>query len=264
MKKKLIALDIDGTLINGGSPLSERAIEVLSRLVREGHEVVFASGRPVRAIMPYYLSIHCSSPIIAYNGLWSHRPQALGKKPGYVFKKDIVQEIYDKCKDRISSFMAESETVIYSSKHDDYLDMFFPYEGMKEIISPNVELKEDVLTVLFCPKTEEDNKYIEELVESYDGYGYRRWTNSPYAEMYRKGITKGFGLELIQKALKIGKDDTIAIGDSDNDFEMLQKAKYAYAIKGCKSKKLLSAFLTTEKGLNEDGAIATLEKLLLK
>ncbi len=259
----LIALDIDGTLVNGGEPLSPKAKDILSRLVKEGHEVIFASGRPIRAIMPYYRAIDCSSPIIAYNGLWSHRPETLGKKPGYVFKKEVVQEIFDKCKDKLKSFMAESETTIYSSTHDDYLDTFFPYNGMKEITSPNVKLEEDVLTVLFCASPEDD-KYIQELVESYPGYGYRHWTNSPYSEMYRKGITKGFGLELIQKALNIGKENTIAIGDSDNDFEMLERAKYAYAVKGCKSKKLLSSFPTTEKGLDEDGAVLELEKLLLK
>ncbi len=263
MEKKLIVLDIDGTLIKDNEPLSLKAKEVLSKLVKEGHEVVFASGRPIRAILPYYESIGCHSPIIAYNGLWSHRPLTLGKKPGYCFKKEDVQKIYDEVKDKVASFMAESETAIYSLIHDDYLDMFFPYKGMEEIAGPSLTFKEDLLTVLF-ESSKENEKYIEEAISAYPEYGFRRWTNSPYSELYRIGIDKGFGVKLIQNALGISKENTIAIGDSDNDFTMLETAKTAYAIKGSKSKKLLSSFKATDKSLAEDGAVLILEELLLK
>lgn len=263
MKKKLIALDIDGTLVRGGNPLSPKAKDILSRLVKEGHEIVFASGRPVRAILPYYESVGCKSPMIAYNGLWVHRPEQLGKKPGYSFKKEDIQEIYDKVKDRLIAFMAESETNIYSSVHEGYLDIFFPYKGMNEITNPNVEIKEDVLTVLFRADPEDD-PYIEEVVNSYEGYGYRHWTNSPYSEMYRIGHNKGSGLKLIQEALGFEKDDIIAIGDSDNDMEMLELAGHPFAVKGCKSKQLTDIFPVTDYPLEEDGAVLMLEKLLLK
>lgn len=262
MKKKLIALDIDGTLTDDGKPLSPLAIDILIRLKDMGHEIIFASGRPIRAILPYQNAIGSSSPIIAYNGLWTHRSSSFGKKHGYMFKKEIVQEIYDKAKDKLIVFEAESETNIYCNVHDDYLNLFFPYKGMNEIRMDDVVLKEDVLTVLF--KTDpKDDEFLKDLVESYPGYGYRHWTNSPYSEMYIKGIDKAFALRLIQKALSIGKEDTIAIGDSDNDYDMLKAAGTAYAMKGCKSKKLLSSFPSTDEGLSEDGAVKMLEKLLL-
>lgn len=262
MKKKLIALDIDGTLTNGSLPLSEKTIKILKELSKEGHEIVLASGRPIRAILPYLNEIGIASPFIAYNGLWAHRSSSFLVKKGYMFKKEIVQEIYDKAKDKLISFMAESETNIYCSSHDDYLDMYFPYAGMNEIKGNPVKIEEDVLTVLFKCE-DKDVEFLKELVESYPGYGYRHWTSSPYSEMYMKGIDKGFALSLIQKALDISKEDTIAIGDSDNDFEMLEKAKYAYAMKDSKSKKLLSSFPHTKKGLMEDGAALTLKELLL-
>ncbi len=263
MKKKLIALDIDGTLTNGNAPLSLKTVEVLRRLNEEGHEIVLSSGRPIRAIMPYIKEIGTSSPFIAYNGLWAHRYSSFLIKKGYMFNKDIVQEIYDKAKDKLLSFMAESETNIYCSNHDDFLDMYFPYKGMNEICSLDVEIKEDVLTVLFKSE-DEDVEFLKELVESHPGYGYRHWTSSKYSEMYMKGIDKGFALSLIQKALNISKEDTIAIGDSDNDYEMLLNAGHPYAMSDSKSKKLLSRFPHTKKGLSEDGAALTLEELLLK
>ncbi len=263
MKRKLIALDMDGTVIENGNQFSEKTIEVLSKLVKAGHEVVFSTGRPVRSIAPYYEAIGCKSLIIAYNGLWIHRPNELGKVPGYAFKKEVIQEIYNKIKDRISSFEAESETKIYGSEHNEYLDLFFPYKGMEKIISDNLIFEEDLLTVVILPKKGEQ-QFVFDVINSFEGYGYRPWTASDYGEMYRVGFNKGSGVRQAQKMLNIKKEDTIAIGDSDNDYEMLSEAGMPFAMKSSKSKRLLSSFRTTDFSLKEDGAALMLEKLLLK
>ena len=48
MTKKMIAVDLDGTLLNSESKLSDFTIETIKKISKKGHQVVIATGRPYR------------------------------------------------------------------------------------------------------------------------------------------------------------------------------------------------------------------------
>lgn len=262
MKKMLIALDMDGTLINGGEEFSPRTIEILRRLKEEGHIIVLASGRPLRAMIPYHEAIDGNGPLIAYNGLLIENPKNPQREISYAFDKHVIQEIYEEIKPYLLSFMAEDEKTIYASEVDMYLDTYFPYATMGLKTGDALMFERDLLTALMHHEKKYDN-IIQQIVEKHEGYGYRHWTGAAYSEVYRQGFNKGSCLKLIQERLGFDKETTIAIGDSDNDYEMLCLAKYAFATKGCKSKRLAAAFPPTKGDVKEEGAVSTLEELLL-
>jgi hydroxymethylpyrimidine pyrophosphatase-like HAD family hydrolase len=62
--------------------------------------------------------------------------------------------------------------------------------------------------------------------------------------------------------LGIGKENVIAFGDSDNDYEMLLLAGRPFVMEGCHSPLLLQAFPHTKKGNDQDGLALALEDLL--
>lgn len=69
MKKRyLIALDMDGTLLDDKKEISKETKEYLKYLENDGNVIAIASGRPLRAIMPYYNEIGLTGPIACYNG----------------------------------------------------------------------------------------------------------------------------------------------------------------------------------------------------
>jgi hydroxymethylpyrimidine pyrophosphatase-like HAD family hydrolase len=70
MTKKLIFIDLDGTLLNDSFELTPCTQNVLKRISEKGHKVVLASGRPPRAILPYYEELGLKTPFIAYNGTY--------------------------------------------------------------------------------------------------------------------------------------------------------------------------------------------------
>ena len=54
MKNKLIAIDLDGTLLRKDESLGELSKNVLQNLIQRGHVVVLISGRPTRSLLPIY------------------------------------------------------------------------------------------------------------------------------------------------------------------------------------------------------------------
>ena len=73
-KKYLIAIDLDGTLLNKKSKISLANKLYLRKLERQGHKVILASGRPSRAVKFFRKQIGLHTPIICYNGAFCFHP----------------------------------------------------------------------------------------------------------------------------------------------------------------------------------------------
>ena len=68
MKYKLIATDMDGTLLNSDNKISDKTIDVLHKAIKEGIYVVLSTGRILRSALYYARSIELGNPIVACNG----------------------------------------------------------------------------------------------------------------------------------------------------------------------------------------------------
>ncbi|MFP3490231.1 HAD hydrolase family protein, partial [Staphylococcus sp. SIMBA_130] len=65
-KPHLIAIDLDGTLLNSEKNISERTKSVIFEAKRQGHHVAIATGRPYRASVRYYNALALDSPIVNF------------------------------------------------------------------------------------------------------------------------------------------------------------------------------------------------------
>ena len=75
MHKKMIALDLDGTLLNSESKLSDFTIETIKKISALGHKVIITTGRPYRMAHTYYKQLELDTPMINFNGSLTHLPE---------------------------------------------------------------------------------------------------------------------------------------------------------------------------------------------
>ena len=262
MPRKLIVIDMDGTLLYGPSKISPLNVETLRRYIKEGHMVVLASGRPYRSMKSFYELLGCNGPIICYNGLLTFNPHdesfpRIDRKFDHEMLKDIALKA-----PYITSFMAEDLEDIYISRVDNHLKKYFWYEGMK-IHEGDMSrvVEKDTYTALFRTTHAHDEE-LAKLAASYEGVELRHWTNSFYSELAFAGLDKSAGLSHIAKYYGFEREDIIAFGDASNDFSMLALAGMPFAMKGCKSRQLADSFPNTKKGNAQDGVALTLIDIL--
>lgn len=256
----LIALDLDGTLLEKENTLSSFAIDVIDQIAKKGYLVVLASGRPYRSIKPFYEKLKLNAPIICYNGgLTFHPLDGSFPKLEFLFGKEDIALISSRLEGKASSFMAETDKVIYLSEDDAFLSRYFWYEGMEKRYGSLTKINEDVHTYIFSPKDDSYEKEVEDIayLETH------HWSNAPYVELFHKDASKGAGLLHIASLLRISKKDIYAFGDGDNDFSMLSYSGHPYAVKGCKSSLLAKHFPSTKKSNLEDGVALELKELFL-
>lgn len=259
MKRKLIALDLDGTTLNDHSEITSTTKKTLLRLRNEGHIVSIVTGRPYRNSYYYYDQLNLDTPIVNFNGAWCHNPSQKSWEYGYhkTLSKDLALSMLSlKDNPEVQLIAAESQSAIYiEGQYVPYPD-FFP-EGihMSKQLRPEI-LREDPTSVGVFTSTRQYQPMIEQkIIDTYkDSVEVRMWGgNTPCLEVVAAGVQKAMGLERIASYYNIAREDIIAFGDQENDFEMIQYAGHGVVMSnGSERLKSISDDIT-HKTNHEDG-----------
>ena len=274
MKKyKLIALDLDGTLFTDDKRLTKRTRNALYAALKSGLMLVPATGRLYKDI-PHFMKS------LSRYGIYSNGGLVYDSKENRILHKDLmaysqyqalsqriveagmILDIYTP--DKIFRDIKNRERVRKLPIPQPIIDfMMGSRQDVENLLAFLEEKKPDILklTVNF-PKGDTDREKLAEILQDYPnfacvsgGVGNR--------EITEKSTSKGKGLRVLAKALGLSMEETIAIGDSGNDLQMLKAAGFSIAMgNGDPEVKAIADYVT---GTNEqDGAAMAIEKLLEK
>jgi len=266
-KRYLIAFDMDGTLLNDKKTISFRTRHYLHHLDRQGHVVVLASGRPVRALKRYYDELNLRSPLVCYNGASIENPHDHDfPEKHYSFPKEIVKSIYDKVgPENIDNVMCETNTDIWLIHEDEDLTAFFWHEKMNIVYGDIREtLTQNPMTMIIKSRvrSKEADQLIINAVAAHDNYSLRFWNRSIFSEIYFNDVSKGHALAHIAKYYGIPHSQIVAFGDAENDIEMLDMAGVGVAMVNATELCKAHANVITKKDNNHNGIVGTLKKLI--
>lgn len=275
MKKYLIILDVDGTLVKDGFRVHEKNKEVLKKLHKMGHTIMLATGRHYSFSKSILDDLDISSPIIHTNG-------SLIYSEGLKFKQNFVYIAKDKFRELIKEDVFNKDDYV---GHLHYLeDKFLSSTGklshvIEEIESSHVipfpteindmwsdPIQENILktTIIIRKKDQDFEKIVRELNNKYKDYmKFYLWpiTNEFIEiEILPKGVSKWNKIKEVVTTLKIDPDNVIAMGDGFNDIEMIKNVKLGVAMKNSVEPLKDIADVITEKTNEEGGVGFFLEK----
>lgn len=268
LKDTMVVCDLDGTLLTDKKTISTQTQQYLKRLQEKGVKVVLASGRPYRAIKPYYDQIGLNSLVICYNGGMIINPknndEIIFKKD---FPKDLVLDIIDKVgPSNFENIMVEDMDTIYLEKENNSMDDCLYQKGMKKKFGHiKSKLKTNPLGVIFYLKNPNFYNKILELgsTSKYKDINIRFWTGTMFAELFFNDINKYTALQIVAKQYHLNNSDIICIGDADNDIEMIYRCGIGVGMKNTDSKFVKqTANLISLDDNNNDGVMKTLKLLI--
>ena len=265
--KYLVAVDLDGTLLTDDKRITPRTAEYLKKLSDEGHYIVIASGRPLRACLRYQQQMNISAPIICYNGALTLNPTDSSFPERLVtLEVDVVKQIISELGfDNMDNMMLETMHHIYMLSRDDQLNVFFWNQGLDLTYgNPIHNLEEPSMTLIFKLKerSKEFDEFIVKTVEKHENYKLRFWDNSPYCEVYLTNGTKKDGFAYLAEVLNIPHENTVAIGDAENDIQLLTWSNHAIAMKNAIDLIKNAATIITKDDNNHDGIIEALDSII--
>ena len=254
---KLIACDMDGTLLNNNHAISQYNEDVIKKINKD-NKFVIASGRPYTGIKNFIEQLDIASKgnySITYNGSVVVENDT-GK---IIFKKTIpgtcIKKAYSLSKKLGIGFLCYDEKGNYVFDGHDTEGTLLE----KQIIKPNVvisnfdKVDDEYIKLIFADTKENIDKVQSQIEEAFnDEFNVLR-SHVCFLEIVSKQANKGEALKFLEEYLHIDNKDTYAFGDNDNDYPMMAVAGHSYAMKNSPSKKLLNEFEICPS--NEDNGV---------
>lgn len=269
MDFKLIALDIDGTLLNSNKELTPHTRYALIEAQRQGKRIIIASGRHPVGVVPLANDLilgRYGGFIMAFGG-GKIIDCTTGKTVvSKLFPKEYLPDIVGVLKDSNITVMVHDERKIFANNRvNDYtyverdilkMDMI----AVDDFISA---VNFDINKILLAGEPDELDKYQEILSKRYDGL-LDVYKSAPYfLEIMPFGVSKGSMLPLLLEKLGVNKDELIAFGDNYNDMTMIGYAGFGVAMSNGEEEVKKIANYVCESN-DDDGIAKTLEKFVLK
>ncbi|MBP2032034.1 Cof subfamily protein (haloacid dehalogenase superfamily) [Clostridium algifaecis] len=274
MKYKLVAVDLDGTLLDDEKAICEYNIDRIRKAISLGVKFVLASGRVPTGVKIYSETVAKNQPVICCNGsiLLDNKRKIIYSSPinkNSIFKViDILRENKD------TYYHFYDEDIMYTEKFAMSTEKFYEFNkkidrnyrmeiriipDSKEFIEKSLKSINKIVVV------DDDIDYLNELRKSIEKIEDLEVTSSDIRniEIMNKGISKGRGLTLLSRYYNIRMEECIAVGNDENDISMIKTAGLGAAVANATQKVKEYADYITLKD-NNDGAIGEIiDKFIL-
>ena len=264
MSIKLIAMDLDDTLLDNQQQVSERACEAIRKAVSMGVTVTIATGRMFCSALQYAEQLALDVPLITYNGSLIQSSRSKEVFLHHTISKELAQEVltlFGKNDWYIQSYI---DDVLYVEKLDEYARQYEMLAGVKAVpVGEKLFHPGGNPTKLLAIREPDEIKKMYEIVKKEFGDAiYVTNSKANYLEMMNPAVNKGRALAYLAKHFDIKQEEVMAVGDSNNDLDMIRYAGFGVAMGNAGAKVKACAQAVTCAN-DEDGVAEAIEKYVL-
>ncbi|MEE6188207.1 5-amino-6-(5-phospho-D-ribitylamino)uracil phosphatase YbjI [Mycovorax composti] len=258
---KLIAIDLDGSLLTDSKQLPPDFWTIADKLFEKNITLAIASGRPFHNIASIFQRIKDKIYFVCDNGSYVvHNNEELLTDPldfasikKFIDLSRPLQDVYP--------VLCSKHLAYIEDQNQDFADQALQYYQEFKVVEDLTKVEDVILKISLCDlKGSETNSYpfYKQFEKDYKiAIAGHIWLDitSPTA-------SKGNAIKAIQKKLNILPEETLVFGDYLNDLDMIKEAGFGYAMKNAHPKILEAAKYTTELDNNHYGVIHTIKQLL--
>ena len=285
---KLVAVDLDGTLLNSYGEISDYSKKIIKKLIDSGIYVIIASGRPIDSIKTISNEIGCDKYFIGGNGAVIYDL----KKNEIIYEnymsKQKVLEIIKKCEENSINYNIYTDKVILA-KSLKYNVLYYYKENLKKeehkkthinIIENMYEYvknmkDEKLLKITICDESKFIFNSIMKKIKNIIGVEVLEVSHISrklikqgteeipieyyYTEISSSNVDKWDAIQYLMGKLNIKQEEVIAIGDNINDKKMIENAGLGIAMNGS-TQEIIRVSNDIAQSNNKDGVAKILQK----
>ena len=264
MTIKMVATDIDGTILRYTGGFTKEVIDCIHSLEKNGIKVVLVTGRMYRSSKKIADEIGLNTSIVAYQGglVCNENGEVLYER--YI-PNETAKKIIDWAKTQnvhINFYMNDN---LYVEEENEYTLKYATHQNIPFYVTPFDELTIDnVNKVLLIDyhDSEKISRITEQLQKDFPDMYIVKSTDF-FCEVCHKEATKGDGLSCLQNYYGITKEETLSIGDHNNDFELLMSGGIKIAMGNATEElKDMADYITDT--VDNNGFVKAMEKYILK
>ena len=221
-KVKLIAIDMDGTLLDSQKEIPAENIKAIQEAAAAGIKIVLCTGRPRSGILPHFEKLGLSEEeyIIMNNGCSTYETKSLSRSE--------MEELLQACEDFPEVALSFTGEKTYYVVGDEVPELV-AYDAGTVFTEAKARSLEEIFAegqVIFQAMYMADSEPLDAFqnaVQDRLDQSYSTVRSQEYIfEIMPQGATKASGLKHLAEKLGIAPDQIMALGDAANDLEMLQ------------------------------------------
>ncbi|KSU64197.1 HAD family hydrolase [Arthrobacter sp. NIO-1057] len=224
---KLVAVDMDGTFLDGDGQIPDEAWGVIDQLQQRGIKFVPASGRQFATLRDQFAPLG-EIAIIAENGtvvmdgeneIFSNIIQTSSVKA--VIKAVREQDALD-----AGLVLCGRRTAYVERTDDKFMQAVAHYYRAVQVVENLEEVQDEIMKMA----VNVGSGKVQEMASALDVPLQVVISGSHWVDAMNRGVHKGLALGALQKELGISDDETVVFGDYPNDLEMIKAATYSFAM----------------------------------
>ena len=257
---KLIATDMDGTLLNTNNEINPEFYEVFKEIREKGIIFAAASGRQYYNLLKRFEDIKDHMMFIAENGTFV-------VYKGEELLVNSLDKIWAKKLIEIGRTISNAYVIVcgkksaYIEKTDSrFIEETEKYYERYEVVGDLTKIEDDILKVTICDFSGAEVNSIK-YYEEYRQALQVTVSGKIWLDITAKGVNKGVAINKIQELLNIKYEETMVFGDYLNDLEMMGSAYYSYAMENAhEDLKKVSRFIA--KSNDENGVVLAIKEAI--
>lgn len=266
MTIRLVAMDLDDTLLRDDWTISPRVVKAIQRAQMQGVKMTIATGRMPISTRPYAKQLGLDVPVITYHGAMIQQAisgDILFRRPiPSALASEIVQDVGVRgnyaqiyLKDRVIAQTLNE----WSAEYARIASVHIEEADLPGILAQEPEGVEKILVI----GEESDLDQLGPLLNQRYGKKVHITKSKPhFLEILEGAVNKGVALAALAERLGIPRQDVMAIGDSFNDLEMIQYAGVGVAMGNARKEIKKQADIVTLTN-EEDGVAEAIERYVL-
>lgn len=268
MSKKVLVLDIDGTLTNSEKEITLATKQGIQGIMERGHKVILASGRPTPGMRRYEEELELKKYggyLLSFNGgriVECSTGEIVYQR---ILPAEVIPELYDFAKENGCGLLSyEEDCIISAFEPDEYVQLESRINGLEIKVVENFKeyVNFDVNKCLLTAPVDEAPQFEKELQQKYSD-ALSIYRSEPFfIEVMPWNVDKAASLDRMLEAIGRTKEDAICCGDGFNDISMIQYAGLGVAMGNAQpAVKEAADYITSTN--DEDGLVEVIDKFIL-
>ena len=261
-KVKLVVTDMDGTLLNSKSKVSNQFPKIYQKLKKLNIKFIAASGRQYFSIVDRFdKSIQEEITIVAENGAYVIQGNT------ELFTSSLALEHISKTikilrkLNNVYIVLCGKKSAYVETANKKFINTLKNYYSKFEITNDLTKVTDDTFFKIAAYHFDCSETHIYPAVKHLENKLQVIVSGEHWLDISHSNANKGFALNILQSQLNITKEETMVFGDYNNDLKMLELAHFSYAMENAHPNvKKAAKFLT--KSNDEKGVEYILEQII--
>ena len=271
MNKKLLAVDMDGTLFNDDKTISKENLQAITKLLDAGHAFAFNTGRPNHALKEI-LSVYDEFKrddvyILGHQGVIGTELNSDVTLFADCINNDDAIEVITEVLNCGFTCVVFDDTHIYTFNDNWFIESYKKLSKEQLVFLSDVnQLKGKNVTKLIAidyDHPEALQEFKDNHASVYDDRFESFYSHYAFMEYIKKGTGKGDGILKLAKHLDIPVSNIVAVGDERNDISMVEVAGVGVAMANGREELKAVADYVTENDNNHAGIAEVINKFIL-